>query len=247
MDNQWYGTPKQWLGVVSAPVFVRRLFDCVLVAGERQLVFAEKMGYDRDQIWQGLYCPDYKSFAAVRLPAGTPRPPRFLFAARLVSDKGLDVLMEAYRKYRGSTPTPWPLDIVGTGPLAHIVEGWPGVTAHGFVQPDLLPTLFATAGCFVLPSVHEHWGVAIQEATVAGLPVICSQECGASVHYVVDGYNGYVVKTGSEVSLRSALTAMTATSESERARMANASLALSEQLTPERWAAYFVAKVLSSR
>lgn len=247
MDNQWYGSPKQWLGVVTAPLFVQRLFDCVLVSGERQRVFAKKLGFDQDHIWQGLYCPDYASFSAARLPCGVHRPHRFLFAARLVTDKGLDLLVQAYQRYREIASDPWPLDIIGTGPLSPYVEGQPGIVAHGFIQPDRLPSFFAQAGCFLLPSIHEHWGVAIQEATVAGLPVICSSECGAAVHYVVDGYNGYIVKTGSVGSLLRAITQITKAPAAELLRMSAASLELSEQLTPQRWAEYIVQKATLAR
>lgn len=246
VDNQWYGTPKQRLGALTAPIFVRRLFDCMMVAGERQRVFAEKMGFDRDHILQGLYCPDYAAFSAVRLGADKARPKGFLFAARLVPDKGLDLLVEAYRRYRALCAAagtgPWPLAVIGGGPLQALVQGQDGITAHGFVQPDAVPALFAAAGCFVLPSVHEHWGVAVQEATVAGLPVICSQECGAGVHYVVDGYNGAVVKTGSVESLLAALVRIASSDEEELRRMSLGSLALSEQITPQRWARYFLQK-----
>ena len=251
MDNQWYGTARQWLGVLSSPVFVRRLFDCIFVAGERQSVFAEKLGYGRDHIWQGLYCPDYEAFSAVRLADSVERPKRFLFAARLVEDKGLAVLAEAYERYRSGAAArgeePWPLAVAGTGPLETLLHDRPGVAAHGFVQPDAMPRLFAEGGCFVLPSLHEHWGVAIQEATVAGLPVICTEACGAGVHYVVDGYNGCVVEAGSATSLERALTRVASAPAEERARMSQASLALSGQITPERWAQYFLAKAAAAR
>jgi glycosyltransferase involved in cell wall biosynthesis len=242
MDNQWYGTPKQWLGVLTAPMFVQRLFDCVLVAGERQRVFAYKLGYDGDRVWYGLYCPDYAGFSAVRLPNDAERARRFLFAARLVYDKGLDLLVDAYQKYRRTVSDPWPLDVVGVGPLSYLLENQPGIAVHGFIQPDRLPSFLAKAGCFLLPSVHEHWGVAIQEATVAGLPVICSEECGASVHYVVDGYNGCVVRTGSAESLLQAMVKIATASPSDLLRMSVASITLSEQLTPKRWAEYIVQK-----
>jgi glycosyltransferase involved in cell wall biosynthesis len=248
MDNQWRGTFKQRLGILTAPVHIRRLFDCIFVAGERQRNFAERLGFDSDSIWQGFCCPDFDAYHAVRLPETSPRPDSFLFAGRLVEDKGIRILADAYKQYRESCSSPpWPLNIAGHGSLEYLLREVPGIAVHGFVQPDKLPELFRTSGAFVLPSLFEPWGVVIQEAATAGMPLICSSECGATVHYLMDGYNGYVVETGNVKSLRQALQRMASAPPEELARMANASLALSEQITPRRWAAYFVEKSSQAR
>lgn len=242
MDNQWRGTPKQWLGVLTAPFFVRQLYDCVMVAGERQRLFATRLGYDRDHIWDRFLCPDYDAFSGVRLAPGQPRPNTFLCTVRLLPEKGINELASAYQQYRQKVADPWPLHIAGTGSLASMIAAVPGVVSHGFVQPDQIPALFGAAGCFVLPSLIEPWGVVMQEAAVAGLPMICTEECGAVPHYLVDGYNGYVIKTGSVESLSRAMVAMSTNSTEELARMSQASLALSEQSTPKRWARYLLQK-----
>ncbi len=58
----------------------------------------------------------------------------------------------------------------------------------------------------MLPSVYEPWGVVIAEAAATGLPVICTEACGASVEIVRTGYNGLVVPTADEGALFRALT-----------------------------------------
>lgn len=45
----------------------------------------------------------------------------------------------------------------------------------------------------ILPSYHEPWGLVVNEAMAAGLPVIVSNECGSSLDLVRDGENGYVL------------------------------------------------------
>src|SRR5712664_2050851 len=62
MDNQWRGQPKQWLGVLTSKIFVQRLFDAAFVTGERQAVFARKLGFPRERIWRGLYACDFSKF-----------------------------------------------------------------------------------------------------------------------------------------------------------------------------------------
>ena len=64
--------------------------------------------------------------------------------------------------------------------------------ALGFVQSAEIPSVMNEAQCLVLPSRLENWGVVIQEAGVAGLPVITTDACGAVSMFVRDGINGYI-------------------------------------------------------
>ena len=55
---------------------------------------------------------------------------------------------------------------------------------------------FQKADLFVLPSLHEAFGLVVLEAMACGLPVIITDKVGA-LDYVVDGENGFVVSAGS--------------------------------------------------
>ena len=48
----------------------------------------------------------------------------------------------------------------------------------GFVNQSVLPRIYAACDIFVLPSQDEPWGLAINEAMCAGLPIIASGEIG---------------------------------------------------------------------
>jgi glycosyltransferase involved in cell wall biosynthesis len=117
-----------------------------------------------------------------------------------------------------------------------LVEGVPGVEYHGFVQPDALPATFADAGCVVVPSHSEAWGVVIHEAAASRLPIICTSACGASDDLVRNGYNGFVVKTGDAAALATAMKKLSELPRDARAEMGKASYALAGQFSPERWA-----------
>ena len=178
MDNQWLATPKQLLGVATASVYVRPLFDVAFLPGERHAVFARKLGFAQHAIWRGMNSGDQPRFAEALHARHLRRSEEghsFLFVGRLVAEKGLRVLSEAYDLYRAGAAPPWRLVICGRGPLEHLFEGKPGVEMRGFIQPEALPDVFTEAGCLVMPSVFEPWGVAIHEATSAGLPVICTE------------------------------------------------------------------------
>jgi glycosyltransferase involved in cell wall biosynthesis len=171
------------------------------------------------------------------LPNEKGAAPRFLYVGRYVPEKGVDDLLAAYTKYREATTEPWPLECVGTGPLAGSIRAMPGTVDFGFVQPDRLPALLhARPGAFVFSSRVEPWGVALQEAGAAGLPLVCSDASGAGVHLVQDGYNGFLFEAGNVEHLMRRLLQMASLSPADRLAMARASYELSRQFTPARWA-----------
>lgn len=237
MDNRWLGTAKQRIGVAVAPVYIRPYFDIAFLPGRDQEVFARKLGFGEARIWRGVYCCDHPLFAGPDGADPQPPPKAFVMVGRLVADKGIATLAEAYRLYRARAVDPWPLLVCGAGPLAGELEGREGVEMTGFVQPPDLPALYGRAGCLVLPSLFEPWGVAIHEATAAGLSVICSSVCGAAPHLVEDGVNGYLTEPGNAEDLAAAMARYTGLTDEERARMSATSRALSLRYTPERWAA----------
>jgi glycosyltransferase involved in cell wall biosynthesis len=242
MDNQWLGTLKQRLGIAVSPWLLRPAYDRALVPGDRAAQFASRLGFAQDAIWRGSYCGDVAAF----LPDGHGRVSarrRFLFVGRLVAEKGVDVLMDAYARYQAVVAAPWSLTVCGTGPLAGLARDAPGVEYQGFVQPSRLPKLFHDAGAFVLPSRFEPWGVVIHEACAAGLPIVCSSSCGAVPSLVEDHWNGFVVEPGSVESLASALRRVHLLDDGQRDDMGWRSTEVARRYTPERWAQALVARL----
>ena len=237
MDNPWRGTIRQYLGCAIAGFYLRPLYDAAFVAGERQAVFARKLGFAEDSIWRGVLSCDHRLFSDARLARGDARRHRFVYVGRLVAEKGVDTLAAAYRRYRAAAADPWPLTLCGTGPLASLFDGVPGVDCRGFVQPEFLPGIFGDSECLVLPSRFEPWGVVLHEAAAAGLPAIATTEVGAGVHLLQDRYSGYVVAPGDDEALAAAMARFAALDDLTRARMGDNAAQLARQFTPERWAA----------
>ena len=131
---------------------------------------------------------------------------------RMLSDAGsakaIDTLVEAYRAYRQSVTDPWPLTTCGSGPLEPLLRGVEGIENRGFLQPADLGQEFRRAGVFILPSRVEPWGQVIVEAAASGLPVICSQDCGAGVELVRDYHTGFIIPTDDVEAGRRALVKM---------------------------------------
>lgn len=237
-DRPWLGTPRQWLGKFSSRFYLHPMCEGMFVAGERQVVFAKKMGFSEEEIIRGLYSCDQEMFSQI-FPARkllTTEEPSFAFVGRFSPEKGLDVLVAAYRRYRLEVDEPWPLSCYGTGPLQHLLEGISGIECMGFCQPEDLPQALKRHSCLILPSKFEPWGLVVQEAAATGMAVIVSDAVGASVHLVQDGYNGYVAESGNEHALVKAMLRYTRLSQSDRRAMGENSHRMSLQFTPERWA-----------
>lgn len=238
-DGQWAGTIKQRIGQLIAPWYLHPVIDILWVAGERSRQLASRLGYRGAKCWSGVLCCDWGSFAEIGKNI-RERPRAFLYVGRYIKEKGMALLIEAYCHYRNRTNNSWPLICVGTGPEAYRFTEVYGVRDMGFVQPKELPELMGQASALVLPSVREQWGVVIQEAAAAGLPLICSDACGATVHLLQDNYNGILVETGNVENLTDAMIALSELGQQQLTAMSQHSFELSKQFTPERWSETFI-------
>lgn len=234
-DAQYTGSLRQRLGQVVAPLYLHPAIDVLWVAGERQRQFATRLGYEGPRCWEGYYSCDWDSFGS-EFEEDAERSDTFLFTGRYIERKGIDTLIEAYRMYREQVDDPWRLVCAGAGELAALLARQEGVEDRGFVQPDDLPGLMREAGAFVLPSRKEPWGVVVQEAAASGLPLICSTACGAAVHLLTEGYNGYHFTPGDAEHLARCMVRMSTLSPEDRRVMGLNSHNLSRQYTPTVWA-----------
>jgi glycosyltransferase involved in cell wall biosynthesis len=147
-----------------------------------------------------------------RVQAGAPAEGGFLalFVGRLEKEKGVRVLLEAWRKAdlgEGAV-----LALAGDGPLrAELAREPADIQALGFVPRDHLPALYAAADVLVLPSIRtetflEPWGLVVNEAMHQGTPVITSDAVGAARGGLVqDGRTGLIAPQGDADALAARL------------------------------------------
>jgi glycosyltransferase involved in cell wall biosynthesis len=131
-----------------------------------------------------------------------PGRPVILYASKLQTRKRCIDLVEAYLQLMNSRSwrsLPYLL-IVGDGEERVALEdrskqAAPGnIRFLGFRNQTELPRLYDLCNVFVLVSVHEPWGLVINEVMNAGRPVIVSDQVGCHKNLVHNGVNGYVVK-----------------------------------------------------
>lgn len=237
MDNQWRSTLRQRLGSVVSPVYISPLFDFAFVPGPRQRIFARHLGFDDGSIIESHYSCDYRLMADV-FPQRMSRPlsKKFVFVGRMIEEKGIDVLRRSWIEYRRRAKDPWGLQLFGAGPLSERFADLTGVSREGFVQPSRLPAALLNADALVLPSLWEPWGVVIHEAAATGMPIICSDACGAGDLFVQRGMNGFIVRAGDAGELCAALLELSARPEGRIRAMETISFDLAAQRTPTSWA-----------
>ncbi|MFH5803511.1 glycosyltransferase family 4 protein [Alienimonas sp. DA493] len=205
-DTPWQGSVRQRLARFRLASLLDRCAITV-VTGERSWQFGKRLGIPEARLRRGMYGVDHAGLTeCLRRREGGEWPRRFLFVGRYADEKGLDVLADAYARYRDGVQRdgagePWTLECCGTGPREELIAGREGVENRGFVQPSAMRDRFAAAGTLVLPSRFDPWPLAVVESAAAGLPILCTEACGSSVELVRPYYNGLAVATDDAAAL----------------------------------------------
>jgi glycosyltransferase involved in cell wall biosynthesis len=166
----------------------------------------------------------------------------FLYAGRLVREKGIFDLLHAYGALQPELRESVGLVFVGDGPersalLEHAAATNPGsIQIVGFAQREELAAYYALADIFVFPTHTDPWGLVVNEAMACGLPVIASQATGCVVDLVAHGRNGRIVSVGNVQELAAAMADL-AVDAGLCALMGRRSRERIEQYSPEAWAA----------
>ncbi|MGH3848499.1 MAG: glycosyltransferase family 4 protein, partial [Pseudonocardiaceae bacterium] len=80
----------------------------------------------------------------------------------------------------------------------------------GFRNQSELPRYYDLCDVFVLPSIHEPWGLVVNEAMNAGRAIVVSDQVGCQPDLVEDGDNGRVFPALDVAALADALVAVLA-------------------------------------
>jgi len=133
--------------------------------------------------------PGHVIYNGVRLPKKTEKtdyletigvsPGRYILAvARFVPEKGLDLLVKAFKEIGGD----FKLVIAGDADhettysrnLKEEMAGDDRIVSTGYITGEALNQVYSHAGLFVLPSFHEGLPIVLLEAMSYGLPVLVS-------------------------------------------------------------------------
>jgi glycosyltransferase involved in cell wall biosynthesis len=142
-----------------------------------------------------------------------PGRPIFLFASKLQTRKRCIDLVDAFVKLSpgpGIDPAAHLL-IIGDGEERTAIErriqesGLPSIRMLGFKNQSELPRYFDLCDVFILPSIHEPWGLIVNEVMSAGRAVIVSDDVGCQVDLVENEVNGFTFSKENVDALSAAL------------------------------------------
>jgi len=223
-------------------VFVKAFFavcSAMLVAGLRNREFYKYWGVPDRKLIDTAFTVDNDRFREASALTEVERRdlraswgcaddrPIMVFASKFVARKQADLtILAAARLAREGVPLH--LVMAGSGEMDQVLRdlaaAHPELPVHftGFVNQAEMPALLGASDIFLFPSTGEPWGLIVNEAMAAGLPVVVGEHCGCAPDLVAPGVNGYLVGDGDLDGLTKAMREL-ATDPDRRARMAQAS------------------------
>jgi 1,2-diacylglycerol 3-alpha-glucosyltransferase len=199
-ESQAIDRPRHWWKELIKTRRVRQ-FEAAVVGGPSHRDYLVDLGMPPDRIALGYNAVDNDYFATkAKLwrsnptgRSGLPDAPYFLTVCRFAPEKSLVRLIRAFARYREqcNPRTAWDLVLCGDGPQAAEVQDAIARTGcesaihrPGFLQADSLSRYYAHAAAFVLASLSEPWGLVVNEAAAAGLPLLISSRAGCAATLV---------------------------------------------------------------
>lgn len=213
--------------------------------------YLAKYGVNTDRVWRLEHAIDYQRLATAQRirkdSVGREARARmglrgfvYLYLGRVWWQKGLWTLLAAHERLmsEGRDAT---LLVVGDGTdrtrFREEVEARQvrGVVMRDFVQQDELPEVMGAADALVFPTRGDPYGLVVDEAMAAGLPVIASTSAGEIRSRVAHGATGLLVAPDDQHGLWAAMDSLL--NDTHRAQeMGEAGAKWIEHRTPDRWA-----------
>jgi len=168
--------------------------------------FSEVFGYPKDRIFNQYLTVDietikdfrkYKNELKKQIISKYNIPPAknvVIYSGRLIKRKNVDLIIKSLEGLKNVF-----LLIVGDGEvnkeLSKLAKNLKiDYKITGFIEDqEELFKIYYAGDLLVLPSSHDAWGLVVNEAMAAGLPVIVSNRCGCSLDLVKDGENGFIL------------------------------------------------------
>lgn len=137
------------------------------------------MGFMKDRIFPyGYFVPDAGGHKLPTAPTPGARPLRLVFVGSLIARKDVGTLLDAVRivaEAGGNIE----LDVYGPGDASQYGSRLSCIRFCGPIAFGRAQSVIQAYDCLVLPSLYDGWGVVVNEALMAGVPVICSNQVGA--------------------------------------------------------------------
>lgn len=253
-ETKWDDEPRWWWKEYLKYLLYIRKFDAAIVGGKQHRDYLTKLGFARNKIFLGYDAVDNNYFtqqaaiarenseAARKRQPKIPSKPYFLTVTRLLKRKNLHRLIEAFVTYRHKVDIneAWDLVICGSGEEQTAIQSFINQTnlqdcihLPGFIGYQDIGDWYGMANALIHPALQEPWGLVVNEACAAGLPILCSRTVGAGCEMVRDGQNGWLFDPKSIEEISHALLKMHHLDVNSRIKMGRFSQQIVANYSPE--------------
>ena len=206
----WKGKSSERNLASAFTKFIVPRSDAIVVPGTKHKEYFISLGASPSKVFIMPYASsiiikdeDYEEEKKLRGGLDIRTKKVILYVGRLVKQKGVDYLIEAFSKLRKERDDVT-LIIVGEGEsrselelLSKNLNVEDSVYFIGFVENSNLPSYYCLCDVCVVPSITyikaDIWVRAVNDAMGAGKPVIVTDAVGAAFDMVKDGINGFIV------------------------------------------------------
>ncbi len=203
-----YADKKHYFPKEQVKHFFLKHFDAFLAPGEKTKHYLEYMKVDSSKIFTTGYSVNndffieqyqlYKNKKETLLnKLEIKRKQNFIFIGRFSPEKNILNLLNSFLEVSKNNGE-WGLILLGDGPLKNEIDTFIScnnlqnkILLPGFIQQDEIVKYLIASDVFILPSLSEPWGLVVNEAMLARLPVIVSKRCGCVSELVKEGVNGF--------------------------------------------------------
>jgi 1,2-diacylglycerol 3-alpha-glucosyltransferase len=244
--------PRAWWKESAKRALVRLLFDYGIAGGKPHIRYLARLGLPRNRIgccydvvdnrFYQLETDRMRQAPTLRQKAGLLQH-YFLYVGRLSREKNVSTCVRAFARYRQLGGS-WALVLVGDGTEREALEQQGrnlGIAEHvmfaGLQTTQQTAFYYAFAGCLVLPSTREPWGLVVNEAMASGLPVLVSKHCGCAEDLVESGGNGYQFDPLDCDELTDLMLTVSTSRQAVLEAMGKRSRDIIADYSPDRWAA----------
>lgn len=174
-----------------------RRVQAVLVNGKSGARYARRYGITDKQLFFAPYTPDVAGLSHLPLERTPKQEMRLLYVGQFAPRKGLLPFMHTLCRWAKDHPEHQvDFRLAGDGPQLDALQAMAvPENVHlrflGHVPFEQLPNLYGQAGMLVFPTLADEWGLVVNEAMVAGVPVLGSRYSQAVEELVIDDSTGW--------------------------------------------------------
>jgi glycosyltransferase involved in cell wall biosynthesis len=188
-----------------------RQADCITVNSASGARYLRRMGCNPAKIVRVPYAPEPSTLYEGPAARDPECAHRLLYVGQLIPRKGIQPFLDALTAWAEARPSNQAeLVVAGSGPLQAQLQArrqppnlairWLGECSFQQVK-----VCYSDAGIFVFPSLADEWGMVVNEAMYAGLPVLGSRYGQAVEELCIDGETGWMFRPDCPAEIEAAL------------------------------------------